>query len=72
MIEKGSTIRLETRDRTSWKVYALCEVVFLSSQSLTIRYAESVKFDKETGKHVPHMVEETIPRHKVLKMSERL
>jgi len=68
MIKEGSTVILETAEAN----YCPCKVVNLSSSNITISYCAGTAKDKETGKIIPDVKIETIPRKNITRMSERI
>ncbi len=68
MIGKGSTVVLRTRDA----IYSTYEIVAMSDENVTVTYFAGMKKDRETGEYHEDRPVETIPRKKIVRMSERL
>lgn len=68
MIQKGSTIILRTTDA----IYSTCKIISMSDDNITITYIAGIKKDRKTGKSYEDRQVETIPRKKIISISERL
>jgi len=67
-IGKGSTVVLRTKDA----IYSTCKIVAMSKENVTVTYFAGMKKDRETGEYYEDRPVETIPRKKIVSMSERL
>ena len=67
MIEKGSTIVLQTTDA----IYSTCRVVAISDENVTVTYYAGTKKDRQTREMHEVRPVEVIPRKKIISMSER-
>ena len=68
MIGKGSTVVLRTKDA----IYSTCKIIAMSDENVTVTYFAGMKKDRETGEYYEDRPVETIPRKKIVRMSERL
>lgn len=68
MIKKGSMVVLRTSDA----IYSPCKIVAMSPENVTVTYFAGYKKDKETGEMYEDRPVETIPRKKMVRMSERI
>lgn len=67
MIDKGSTVVLRTCDA----IYETCQIVAMSVDNVTVTYFAGMQKDRKTGKANEIRPVETIPRKKIVSMSER-
>lgn len=67
MIAKDSIVLLRTIDA----IYCTCKVLEISESSVTISFVAGTKKDRETGEYAPNEKQETIPRKKIIQLSER-
>ncbi len=67
MIARNSTVIL----RTIGAIYSTCKVLEINESSVTISFSAGTKRDRETGEYVQNIKEETIPRKKIIQLSER-
>lgn len=67
MIAKDSIVLLRTIDA----IYCTCRVLEISESNVTISFVAGIKKDRETGEYVPNKKQETIPRKKIIQLSER-
>lgn len=68
MIQKGSIIILRTTDA----IYSTCKIISMSADNITITYIVGTKKDRKTGEFYEDRQVETIPRKKIVRISERL
>lgn len=68
MIGKESIIVLRTKDA----IYSTCKIIAMSDENVTVTYFAGMKKNRETGKYYEDRPVETIPRKKIIRMSERL
>lgn len=68
MIDKGSTVILRTKDA----IYSPCQVLAISKENLTVTYFAGMKKNRETGEFHEERPVETIPRQKIVSLSERV
>jgi len=68
-IGKGSTVVLRTKNA----IYSTCKIVAMSDENVTVTYFTGMNKDRETGEYyIEDRPVETIPRKKIVSMSERL
>lgn len=68
MIEKDSTAVVRTIDA----IYSPCTIIAVSKENITVTFFAGMKRDRKTGVFVEEHSVETIPRKKIISMSERI
>lgn len=68
MITENSTAVIRTTDA----IYSPCVVIAVSKENVTVKFFAGMKRDRKTGVFVEEHSVETIPRKKIISMSERI
>lgn len=67
MIDTGSLVILRTKDA----IYSPCKITRMNKQDVAVTFFKGMRWDKESERYIEDHAIETIPRKRIICISER-